>query len=120
MTYYLYSKLIHPNITEIIKPGMKVTNKYPAITIIAKLKKAKNNCIHYSLDHFAEKYCEPLTYRNWEFMTRKMRMDKLKEFISLNQETEDFNNFGIVNANGVLWEPSEFIEFVENFNRGAA
>lgn len=118
MTYYLYSKTIHPNIKEIIKPGVKVSKLYPAITILAKLKQGKCNCIHYSLDKWAEKYTDSLTWRNWELMTRQMKMDKFLEFVSLNQETEDCNNFGIINANGVLWEPTEFIEYVQNFNRG--
>lgn len=115
MRYYLYSKAISPEtVLEQIK--RKGKNRHPAITCVAVLK--KNVGIHFSLVEFADKYLDGgSSAMRWVMANPAEKRQMFIDYMSKNQEREDYNNFAIVAGAGtVKYEPVDFIKHVENVN----
>lgn len=113
MRYYLYSKTLDPaRVLEEIKFKKK---RHPAITAVAELKPKIG--IHYKLSDFADKYLDGGSgSMRWIMAGQAAKRELFREYMSLNQEREDWNNFGIIGADGSMFEPLAFIAHAKNVN----
>lgn len=114
MRYYLYSKALSPEAVLEQVCG-KRKNRHPAITAIATFKKGVG--IHFSLSEFADKYLDGGSRAiRWFTANREAKKELFRDYMSRNQERADWNNFGVIAADGDKFEPLDFIPYVEEVN----
>ena len=135
IVYYLYlisdiEKILGENVTPTFDLINSLNNRLFSVTPIATLK--KSNLIEFFYNDFIYKYVDVFKYKNknffkivlptrYTFISSDQKTKELIEFI-INNETRQnpngdiSNNYSVINSQGQIWSPKDFLKFVSEWN----
>lgn len=109
MSYFLYKKSDIFNFEEFRDAQYKST--YSAIRIAVVNNGTK---LSYTFKNFMKKYFTILEYG--EARNSKEKTEAFKAFLKKHQQPSGENLFGIIGSDGVVFEPLDFVKYLEEHN----
>lgn len=109
MSYFLYEKSAIKNFEEFQKASYK--SPYSAIRIAVE---NKGNKLNYTFKQFMAKYFTMFEYGSVNGNVEKV--SAFKKFIQKHQTPSGENRFEVIGSDGTVFEPLDFIKFLEEHN----